>query len=171
MKVGDEVYIINESGELVKSVHRILKLNTNHKNVYQVKCIATNDTRMVYKDRVVCIENGEVIRGDFRSERSKKLTKKMEKFDVNVLKEDGILFKNQSQKKHGDQPDSMVVETFCLVSADGTKQKYFNLYNGSLGKRSQKPEFTQRDVVNASIAGDMDAIEESLKAKGYARVF
>lgn len=172
MKVGDEVYIIDGAGSLVKIIHTVTKTKTHHKNTFQVKCSLTNELRLIHKDRVVCIENGEAVRNDVQGGRSRKLSKKkLEKFDVNTLRDDGILFKQESKKKHGDQPDSMAVETYCLISSDGTKQKYFNLYNGSLGKRAQRPSFTQRDVVSASISGDIDAISERLASKGYVRVF
>ena len=103
--------------------------------------------------------------------KEKKVEVKVEKLDLGELAKMGIIFKSKSKKSMKIKDADVTIESFCVVSNDGEKWKYFNLYDGTLGKKARtKLNFGDKDSVKQKLSGDLNAISEYLEKKGYAKV-
>lgn len=175
------VRIYNEVGVEELDLYELTKRKTSRKNIVEIVHVRTGVKRFIHKDRILEDEKRRE-KVDKKKEKKveenntekpvkakKKKKKPLEKFDVSTL--DGSIFKLKEKKEMDAGEQKFVVESYCLVSDDATKMKYFQLYNGSLGKKSRTPTLGDGDNIDrAEICGDPKAITEYLNKKGYLKI-
>ena len=174
------VGIYDEEGNRKDDVYEIVKNSTGSKNVIKIRNIKTGRERLIHKDRTFLQEKRretvdakkEEVKNEVKKEAPKKKAKKksLAKFDVGTLGEMGVIFKSKEKKAMEAGEQKITIESFCIVSEDATKWKWFNLYNHSLGKKGKSPSFGDKDVVRAEMSGNLEAIEKYLAKKGYAKI-
>jgi hypothetical protein len=160
------VGIFNEEGDPhTNEFYEVIASSTGTKNIIRLKSMSSGEERLIHKDRTFSpdTEGGITV-------KKKKVKKKkpLLTFDLSTLDGMGVLFrssKKSSMEAGGDQKIS--IESFCIVSEDGTQWKHFNLYNSSLGKKGKPPEFGEDDQVKVELSGNLEAIEKYLIKKGY----
>ena len=179
MKVGDVVKIYNECGEIETEEYEIESVKNYRKDLVKIKNV--NGSRYVPKDRIIWDERSSaVVNVPAKSVESVKPVESVktvkpaktakpviEKFDVNLLRTDAILFKGESGKHNSTK----TLDSYVMVSSDGKHMKHFNLYNGTLGKKSIIPTFDDNTLIkNDRITGNIQAITEYLNKKGYQKI-
>lgn len=85
--------------------------------------------------------------------------KSLVKYDLNRLPKS--IFKKKEPIKNNA---GVIVESYAVVSDDGKEWAFFNLYDGSIGKKNKDPKFMP---VSDGINGDLKKITDYLSAKGY----
>lgn len=147
--------------------------NTATKNIIKIRNLADGSVRKIHKDRVFELEERSVDKKNSSKNENapkKKAKKKpVETFDVDSVRDKGVLFKRESKKEmEPSDGHKITIESYFIVAEDGKKWKHFNLYDKSLGKKGKEPEL--EETVKESICGDFEAIEKYLQKKGYGRV-
>ena len=197
MEMKDLVGIYDEEGNKNNDQFEVIKRTTHTKNVILIKNMKTEKERMIHKDRVFLLDDldnldnldnlgnnlkknkGEETMEQKKSmssenlekkKKAKKKKKSLVKFDVTELKNMGITFRSKKESNMDSSDQKMVIESFCIVSDDGSQWKHFNLYNGSLGKNGRTPEFGENDSVKIELSGNLEAIEKYLVKKGYDKI-
>lgn len=166
------VGIYDEEGNPKDDAYEIIKSSTGTKNVIKIKNVETGEERLIHKDRTFLQEKRRETVNKKKEEVSKKKAKKksLVKFDVGELKGNGMVFKAQDKKIMEVGEQKIIIESFCIVSKDATKWKWFNLYDHSLGKRGKSPSFGDKDMVKVEMSGNLEAIEKYLAKKGYNKI-
>jgi len=179
------VGIYDEEGIIVNnSTYEVISMSTGTKNIVRIKECKTGEIRLIHKDRVFLLDrnneegslkldkkNEDATEQTEASVPKKKAKKKpMIEFNLKELEDKGIVFRSKENKSMEAGGTTITIESFCLVSTDGTKWKHFNLYNSSLGKKAKPPEFGGNDNVKHELSGNVDAIGKYLEKKGYDKV-
>jgi len=171
----DLIGIHNEEGDKENDSYEILRNSTGTKNVIEIRNIRTGEKRLIHKDRTFLLDKrSDTVEAKKKTASKKKAkTKKKKplvKFDLNDLEGSGIVFRSKKKSTMDVGNQKISIESFCIVSEDGTKWKHFNLYNHSLGKKGKPPEFGENDNVKVELSGNVEAIEKYLEKKGYLRM-
>lgn len=162
------VGIYNEEGGKDNGLYEVISRSTARKNAIRIRNVTTGDIRLVHKDRIFS-KRSRTVKKTAKKKRTKK-KKPMVKFDLSGVQDMGVLFKAKEKKSMEAGGSKIAIESFCVVSDDGTKWKHFNLYEGSLGKKAKPPEFGDNDNVKYELSGDISAIQKYLEKKGYEKV-
>lgn len=155
------VGIYDETGERLNRSYEIIDEYTNTRNIIKIRDTITKEERLINKSRIFPIK-----KEDSALVKTIK-TVKDNKVDINYLKSVGNLYKTNENQSFNVNNKVVIVESFCLVSNDGNKWKYFNLYNSSLGKKHREISLEDADDVKLELRGDIRAINKYLGEKGY----
>jgi len=161
LKVGQIVCILDEVAQLSPDVYKVEKIVdkfvvvTGKFRIHRsrVQSIVNERSTKLGKDKSTNLDGiGKAEEAKAKSKPPKQKVKpkpekatkaKPSKFDLASLKQGTLLHKTATP--FPPQNPTMKRESFVWISADGSQEKVFNLYDGTLGKKGKEPKIRSVD--------------------------
>ena len=167
MRIGQEVRIYNELAEELPDPFTIVGIEGDTVN------LSGKDGRKVpvHRSRIISdnMRRMELAKKEETTTTAPKPVKKnkLRPYDLAGLATTGELWHKPPKEFSRDREGTVIYrESLAWVSADGTQIMYFNLYNGSLGKKGKEPKPGDVDRDDEDFQ-DLAHIRQYLDDKGY----
>ena len=167
------VMIINEIGELLPDVYKVIDAGDK-----LVTVTGPGGQFRIHKSRISAFVNErskDVTKTEKKVEQKpatavkaaaapqQKKAKKLEAYDLIEFKKAGVLL-HKGPDPFPPQNPTMKRDSYVWISADGTQERVFNLYDGSLGKKGKVPKVK---TIDKEQFPDLDSRKQKWIKQGY----